>query len=313
MLIDHIVKPGAIINQHELEMPLISKWLRSSYILLATNVADSIRDMTGGEFDAYRDLPNIAPSFGNMFIEWSERREGHNNVVHYGLLINSIDKATAQEAECWGREFGGVDARWSCNAFLFQFSADKDRALYLGHLFWGVGQHGEFVDHRQILQEYPEIKVGGIVKGMACTASAEWTASMEDQHHVDRESLGSHLFAVAKVPLMSLCFLHAKNVAVKKSEAPTVHQMRAWRKKDKPFFRYHTITIHGQATRAIGGHGGHTGAHHAVHICRGHFKRFTPEKPLLGKHVGIYWWPMMLRGSKEEGVVVKDYRIKPEV
>lgn len=47
----------------------------------------------------------------------------------------------------------------------------------------------------------------------------------------------------------------------------------------------------------------------ALHLVRGHFKTFTPERPLLGKHVGTYWWSPNVRGKEEHGVVVKDYKV----
>ena len=36
----------------------------------------------------------------------------------------------------------------------------------------------------------------------------------------------------------------------------------------------------------------------------------TPEAPLLGKHVGTYWWAAQARGKSEHGVVEKDYRVR---
>jgi hypothetical protein len=53
-----------------------------------------------------------------------------------------------------------------------------------------------------------------------------------------------------------------------------------------------------------------TGLRHALHICRGHFKIFTEEARLFGKHTGMYWWAEQLRGDRRHGVIVKDYRIK---
>lgn len=32
------------------------------------------------------------------------------------------------------------------------------------------------------------------------------------------------------------------------------------------------------------------------HLARGHFKTFTEDAPLLGKHVGTYWWGWQVRG-----------------
>jgi hypothetical protein len=40
---------------------------------------------------------------------------------------------------------------------------------------------------------------------------------------------------------------------------------------------------------------------------RGHFKTYTAEKPLLGKHVGRWWWDNFVRGDINEGVIQKEY------
>lgn len=312
MLIDILVKPGAIGNAYELDMPLIDKWLRSSFVLLATNVAENIMEMNKGEFDVRRDLPNIAPSFENIVIEWSFKDKFLGLVGHYAVVINSCDREKEPGAACWTREFKGIDVRWSCNAFVFKVDKQLGQAIYLGHMFWGVGPHGEFASHHKIISEVPDIVVGEVTPGITCTASNVATKAYA-AHGQDQEGASNDLFAISKVPLMSLCFLHAKNVAIQKNEAPSPKMMKAWRKRGKPLFRYHTIVIDQRHARAVGGQPGTpSGAHNAIHICRGHFKRFTPEKPLLGRHVGIYWWPMMVRGSKDEGVVIKNYDLKPE-
>lgn len=46
-----------------------------------------------------------------------------------------------------------------------------------------------------------------------------------------------------------------------------------------------------------------------VHLCRGHFKTYTEEKPLFGKIVGRFWWQASVRGNPKEGMIVKDYEI----
>lgn len=47
-----------------------------------------------------------------------------------------------------------------------------------------------------------------------------------------------------------------------------------------------------------------------AHLRRGHFKTYTAEAPLLGKHVGRFWWSPHAAGSKELGVVLKDYEVR---
>jgi len=51
------------------------------------------------------------------------------------------------------------------------------------------------------------------------------------------------------------------------------------------------------------------GLQKALHICRGHFKTYD-EKPLFGRLKGTFWWPQTLRGSANQGVVLKDYAVK---
>jgi len=44
-----------------------------------------------------------------------------------------------------------------------------------------------------------------------------------------------------------------------------------------------------------------------IHLCRGHFKSYTAEKPLLGKYIGLWWWQPIVRGKNKKGVIFKDY------
>jgi len=49
-----------------------------------------------------------------------------------------------------------------------------------------------------------------------------------------------------------------------------------------------------------------------LHFCRGHFKMYTKDKPLFGKHVGLYWWQPHVRGDAGKGFVEKDYNVAVE-
>ena len=46
------------------------------------------------------------------------------------------------------------------------------------------------------------------------------------------------------------------------------------------------------------------------HLARGHFKTFTEDAPLLGKHVGTYWWGWQVRGQEDKGSIEKVYTLK---
>ena len=50
-----------------------------------------------------------------------------------------------------------------------------------------------------------------------------------------------------------------------------------------------------------------------VHICRGHFRHVSEDRPLFGRpgcH-GRFWIQAHVRGDKQNGIVVKDYELSP--
>jgi hypothetical protein len=57
----------------------------------------------------------------------------------------------------------------------------------------------------------------------------------------------------------------------------------------------------------------HNGLKKALHLCRGHFAHYTPEKGFLGRPLSeplTIWKPAHVRGSASEGIVTKDYKVK---
>lgn len=56
--------------------------------------------------------------------------------------------------------------------------------------------------------------------------------------------------------------------------------------------------------------GKHVAKDQAAHHRIGHFKTYTEQLPLMGKHVGTYYWKPEMRGDKKEGEVKKDYKVK---
>lgn len=63
--------------------------------------------------------------------------------------------------------------------------------------------------------------------------------------------------------------------------------------------------------RQLPAEGQGTGPRQALHFVRAHFKEYSAESPLFGKHVGRYFWGMHAAGSRAQGEVVKEYRVKP--
>jgi hypothetical protein len=111
---------------------------------------------------------------------------------------------------------------------------------------------------------------------------------------------------------MALSLLNCKNVTTRDTG---VAYGRSGREKRQgvPTKRYHTIVLPGMS--AARGHAkgrrdrDRDAITMAAHRVRGHFKTYTAEAPLLGKHVGTYWWGWNVRGSKQRGEVVSDYKV----
>ena len=77
--------------------------------------------------------------------------------------------------------------------------------------------------------------------------------------------------------------------------------------------RHYTLRIHPGSQRSVrSGAPQPLGVKNSFHIARGHFKTYTEDAPLLGKHVGTYWWEAHARGSKSAGTITKDYEVHPQ-
>lgn len=111
--------------------------------------------------------------------------------------------------------------------------------------------------------------------------------------------------------LLALSLMNCKNVTTQESGRVNIGRSGADKRRGKAArtLRYHTIILPGGGSEREGA--GHATTHRAaaIHRVRGHFKTFTTERPLLGKHVGTYWWGWQVRGSKDSGLVVADYQL----
>ena len=112
--------------------------------------------------------------------------------------------------------------------------------------------------------------------------------------------------------LVACTFSHCKNVTYYERECPPKLQKKRIKKGKIPQETYRILDIDGLQKQAKSESTKERGElQTALHICRGHFKTYSKEKPLMGKFTGTYWWPMHKRGSAEYGTVHKDYKITP--
>lgn len=111
------------------------------------------------------------------------------------------------------------------------------------------------------------------------------------------------------VVFYALNFLHCRNVKSIENKFDD-KLINNWKKKNRPFFeKYYTLEIDAMK-KVLEDEGDikNSGIKKALHICRGHFKNYD-DKPLFGKHTGMYWWQHSVRGSKDVGIINKTYQV----
>lgn len=111
--------------------------------------------------------------------------------------------------------------------------------------------------------------------------------------------------------LLAISLMHCKNVDIRPVDPPERLSRNHARRNGRPLTRYYVLDVQ-PMRRVLDREGGAqaNGLREALHICRGHFKTFSEDSPLFGKHTGTYWWESQVRGKAEHGVVEKDYRIR---
>lgn len=151
---------------------------------------------------------------------------------------------------------------------------------------------------------------GQILDGL----SVAYTMIM-DVKRVPEEAL-NHVFSDTLPFLFALSLTHCRNVEVIEQELPPPI-VKKRKEKGIPIYKFKILNIkpiggkriidpnREKATIAQNGMMPMT-------FVRAHFKTFTEERPLFGRHRGTYFWHQFAKGSKEYGEITKEYRVKPE-
>lgn len=108
------------------------------------------------------------------------------------------------------------------------------------------------------------------------------------------------------VAWLAVSLMHCRNVTTEGAQAQSRRSAKKKGRRCKAGIDYHTIVLPGSNS---GGTPGECADVMAMHRARGHFKTYTAEAPLMGKHVGTYWWGWQVRGNKKNGTIVTDYKV----
>ncbi len=108
--------------------------------------------------------------------------------------------------------------------------------------------------------------------------------------------------------LFALNLMNCKNVVLE--EAPLSHRQKRNIRMGKPNYRYHVLKIRrGKKLYDFDQETSGSGGKNSIHMCRGHFKTYTEDAPLMGKFVGTYYWGAFMRGRDKDKFVDKDYEL----
>lgn len=104
--------------------------------------------------------------------------------------------------------------------------------------------------------------------------------------------------------------LNAKNILFEQIDAPDKLNKKRHKNGNLPICSYKILKVDLKIFQKNKNNKHETVGSNRVHLCRGHFKLFTEEKPMFGRHVGLYWWEPHVRGRNRKGMITKDYEIK---
>ena len=122
-------------------------------------------------------------------------------------------------------------------------------------------------------------------------------------------------FQSVLIGAFSITLANCHNVNMVKPElTPAEEKMsKAHRKRHgQPKVRYYILEIDPNRTPSRRSDGDGTGPKKALHICRGHFRKYGIDgrAPLFGRITGVFWVPAHVKGDRKYGEVIKDYKIK---
>ena len=142
-------------------------------------------------------------------------------------------------------------------------------------------------------------------------STIEISAGLKSEY--ESEELGIALHWIQQMPmLLATTFLHCKRDVLVQAHEPPPKLAKANLKRGKQVVRFNTIEIE-SITEILKREGRieENGLGKALHICRGHFARYTEDGPgLFRKGIyGTFWIPQHLRGKADHGVVASNYKV----
>jgi hypothetical protein len=264
--------------------------------IVADNIAAQI-DQLPSDWDESPDASAfgiVAPPFSRFFIEAQTTAEiiiGHENqgkpltqTIQRGMLID-VEEAGDDSKEAWHWRYVMTPFAWYQPVGLPTIITDLQTANGCAYLH--LDKDGEILDHLDRIQ----------------TAVFDRTPLTIDK----MRTFVSFLPFILK----TLSVLHQKTYV--EHVTPTRQMRRMHQRKHKrELSDYYVLSVQpvqhitdmDDVARPVKPAG-----RRRAHVVRGHFRYYSPERPLFGRYSGMIWIPDHERGKPELGAIRKDYMV----
>ena len=301
--------------RHEQEILRVRKLINRAEAIVVDNVARMYyEDMSGSRIHLAKDCPNATPPFPLTWVETrapSVVRVGTKvtkwgGPEEWGIIFNCLDLwASSKSRGGHLNDIMGRDLRWHVEGFLF---CGGNLGRNVEPLYVGKSQPADVTGPLGMVS-LPLDSTGRFVDGLWSPPGTLSTYSFMTR---GGEADGDWIASLLEPLWYGLSIGNCSNVDLVQGRSHRRVARRWKRKTGKELMVYKTIHLGERGTRASGdGQSGEPSHHVALHLCRGHFRTYTADKPLGGPKgaVGTFWIPSHIRGSKDEGVIVKDYNV----
>lgn len=311
--------------------PHLKGKLESTQFVVADDVTQYFFAINDKENWKEEDFPNVAPPFDNFWIE--TKRPTHILSEEFGLISWDPNDPGASRPSRWGAIFLQVPkeklltepraARYPGPPIGFFTLEDLATFRWLYEIILFVEYPGTKVcpiwawsmpvkEDGSMWSKYDKItnsRPCGYSYSLLPSAQA---ALIRPGGLVAYQSYRSSAHTMLNPLLLAICFMHCKNVEMVTVRPPEKLKKRNTQ-RGRSMFSYRMVQVGAirkiiEASRKPGD----TDISMALNRCRGHFKTYTEERPLLGRAVGTYFWNEQLRGGKKKkAVVLHDYKVTP--
>ncbi len=318
----------------------------SAPVIAIDNVQEHLLESNTLQWDLTK-LPSIAPPFPSFWLDshltnrpalqpdsiWFRNSKGYPICPYsYAVFVYAIriDKDKPDRDDDSVKGVNAITSHWAHrlpnSSEKITFNPDDTDGWYL-----------EFLPFITLPKTKGKRKVIGPISVAALSLNIDGTAQRnayyvpphafppapnEENSGLSNEAFAFFLHTLIYPSLFAVGLMHCRNVETVET-IPSFKEQKVSRKRNGREIRsYHTLIIdsrphkryahNGSSSPSASTHSSSAAStiHQGLHIVRGHFKTYTDEAPLLGKHTGTWWWDQQLRGDEEYGMVAKDYDVR---